>query len=155
MLSKRGDLLDGELATIDKVLDHLKTDDAGRGIVDELQCRVGARIWSVARLEPCTAALAAHAPDHPNTVYFQWALAAARGNAKEARAFIERARAVSVKPEDIREMEKTTEKIAARWTSRLGLALGLLLTVGAGIGIYKSRRRPSKAIDAGPSGVTV
>ena len=156
MLSKKGDLIAGELATLDKVLDHLKTDDAGKGIVDELACRVGARTWSVARLEPCTAALAAHAPNHPNTVYFQWALAAARGNTTDARALIERARAVSVKPEDIRQMEMATEKIEARWKSRLGMALGLLLAVGTGVALYVSRLRSPKGVKAAaPSGVTV
>jgi hypothetical protein len=141
---------------LDKVLDHLKTDDAGKGIVDELACRIGARTWSVTRLEPCTAALAAHAPNHPNTVYFQWALAAARGNAAEARTLIERARAVSVKPEEIRQMEKETERIASRWKSRLGLTLGLLLAVGAGLALLASRLRSSKGVkSAGPSGLTV
>jgi len=154
-LSKKGDLTSGELATLDKVLDHLKTDEAGRGIVDELACRIGVRVRSATRLEPCTAALAAHAPNHPDTVYFQWALAVARGRASEARASIGRAHEVSMKPEDIQQMERETQKLEAKWKNRLGIAVGFLLAIGSGAALYASRRRASRALkDAAPSSAT-
>jgi len=154
-LSKKGDLTSGEIATLDKVLDHLKTDEAGKGIVDELACRIGVWVRSATRLEPCTAALAAHAPNHPDTVYFQWALAVARGRASEARALIGRSHEVSMKPEDIQRMEMETQKLEAKWKNHLGIALGLLLAFGSGVGLYASRRRASRALkDAAPSGAT-
>jgi tetratricopeptide (TPR) repeat protein len=156
VLSKKGELVAEELAVLDKVLEHLKTDDAGKGVVDELACRIGARTRSVARLEPCTAALLAHAPNHPDTVYFQWALAAARGNASEASTFIARAREVSAKPEDILQMEKETQKIAGRWKNHLGIALGLLLSLAAALGLYLLCFRSSKnAKTEGHSSVAV
>ena len=155
MLSKKGNLTLEELSTLDKVLDHLKTDEAGKGIVDELACRIGARVWSATRLEPCTATLAAHAPNHPDTVYFQWALAVARGRASEARALIGRARDVSMKPEDIQQMEETTERIEGRWKNRLGIGLGFLVAIGSAVGLYASRRRASRlSKDATPTSAT-
>jgi hypothetical protein len=146
VLSKPGSLSSSDVRAVDDVVTHLRTDANGKGIADELACRIGVRLWDDTRLEPCTAALVAARPDHPDTVYFQWALAATRGQVEEAWKLIERARAVSVKPEDIRAMEQETSKLATRWKSHLGLALGLLAMLASGGGlVYLNRRRPPKA----------
>jgi tetratricopeptide (TPR) repeat protein len=146
VLSKPGSLGYDDVQAVDRVVAHLRTDAAGKGIADELACRIGVRLWDDRRLEPCTAALVASRPDHPDTVYFQWALAATRGQVEEARSLIERARAVSVRPEDILAMEQETSKLSTRWLNHLGIGLGLvaILVSGASL-VYLNRRRPPKA----------
>jgi len=146
VLSKPGSLAPADIDALDKVITHLRTDATGKGIVDELDCRIGVRLWDVHRLEPCTAALVAARPDHANTVYFQWALAVARGQGQEARQLLERARSMPVDADDLQYMEQETAKLATRWKSHLGIAVGLLVMVVSGAGLlYLSRRRPPKA----------
>jgi tetratricopeptide (TPR) repeat protein len=145
VLSKPGSLGYDDVQAVDRVVAHLSTDAAGKGIVEELACRIGVRLWDARRLEPCTAALVAARPNHPDTVYFQWALAATRDQVEEAQRLIERARAVSVKPEDILVMEQKTGDLATRWRSQLGIALGLVAILASGAGLfYSNRRRPPK-----------
>jgi hypothetical protein len=144
MLSKKGDLTSAELSALDLVLDHLAEDPKGKGAVEELRCRVGARTWNAQRLAPCSAALAAHAPNHFNTVYFQWALAVARRDTQEARRLVERARELPVQSQELRFMEKETDRLAKRWMSQLGVVVGLLIVLGSGAGLYLRRRRSPK-----------
>jgi tetratricopeptide (TPR) repeat protein len=146
VLSKPGSLGSDDVAALDKVLAHLRTDETGKGIVDELSCRLGMRLWDSQRLAPCTARLAAVRPEHPDTVYFQWALAAAQGEVEQAKRFLERAKVVAVDPDDLHLMEQETNKLATRWRTHLGVVCGLLVMVASGGGlVYLSRRRAPKA----------
>jgi tetratricopeptide (TPR) repeat protein len=105
-LAKKGSLTSPEVETLDSVVQHLREDPAGKTAGDDLECQLGVRLEDATRLERCTAALAASAPDSPRTISYEWALALKRGNAKEAAALLERARSTAMKPEGIEQMER-------------------------------------------------
>ena len=155
VLSKKSDLTSAELAALDTVLAHLAQDEKGKGAVDELSCRIGVRTWDAKRLASCSAAITTHAPNHPNSIFFQWALAVARGEAEEARQLIGRASEVNVKAEELAFMEKETSKLAGRWKNYLGMGAGFAVVLVSGLGLLYLyiRRQTAKAPgDTAPSG---
>ncbi len=146
VLQKKGSLELSEIQDLDKILQHLRKMDAGRSVADELNCDLGVRIGSVERLEQCTAAVAATAPGHPRTIYFQWTLALQRGNYDDARRSIERAKAAGTSPERIQQMEKATTAATSVWQRmkrRWPFAGGgiLVALVGITLTLRASRRR--------------
>jgi tetratricopeptide (TPR) repeat protein len=144
VLAKKGPLTDADIDALSKVLQHLREDPVGRDIVDDLDCQLAVRLEDVSRLEACTAALAAKAPNDPRTISFEWALALKHGNAREAAALIERARSTAMKPEGIDQMiqgldtfESNRRHSLYAWTFG---AIALLLGVGGAL-VFATRRR--------------
>jgi tetratricopeptide (TPR) repeat protein len=132
MLSKPGDLSGKEAAALGQVLVHLREDAAGRGVVDDLECQVGARTSNVAQLHECTAALAAREPDGTKTITYLWALAVAEGRFADAKALEERARAAGVAPESVGRMARAAAVGQSdRVRQRAFLVAALVLLSGA------------------------
>ena len=125
-----------------------RSDPAGRGVVDELECQVGARTSDVSQLEECTANLSARSPDDATTVTYLWALAVAEHRFDSARGEIVRARAAGVPDGPLAAMERTTASTQsrARWRFALeALAAALLaaLIVLAAVRTARVLRRPA------------
>ncbi|MBV9949974.1 MAG: hypothetical protein JOZ69_24235, partial [Myxococcales bacterium] len=148
-LAKKGSLSAQEVAQLDQVLEHLRTDPAGKEVADDLECQLGVRLEDTSRLERCTQALAAKAPDDPRTISFEWALAMNRGDEKQAEALIERARASAMKPDGVEEMVRAVETFRADRRHMLyAWSFGGLAVVLAGGGLlifFLARRKPVEA----------
>jgi hypothetical protein len=147
VLQKKAPLDGAELLDLDKLLDHLRKMEEGRKVVDELNCDIGVRIGSAERLESCTGALAASAPDHPRTIYFQWTLALLQKRYDDARQLIERAKVAGTSAERLQQMDKATTAASSVWhrmKRRWPVAAGgvLLVAVGIALAMRAARRRP-------------
>jgi tetratricopeptide (TPR) repeat protein len=143
-LAKNGALTGAEIEILSNVIQHVRDDPSGHDLADDLECQLGVRLEDVSRLQKCTAALAARAPDDPKTLSYEWALALKRGNMKEAAAVLERARSTEMKPEGIEQMERgmaSAQAIRRRRLYALGLG-GLAIIAGAGLAaLFATRRR--------------
>jgi hypothetical protein len=145
MLAEPGTLSRKQQDALANVLAHMREDPAGRGVVDDLECRVGARTSNVAQLQECTAGLAAKSPNDAKTITYLWALAVARGDSEEAKALVARAQTAGVPAPDLAQMTEATQR--AMWTRVGRLALWILvaaLLAGAvgvlGRGVMARRR---------------
>jgi hypothetical protein len=78
---------------------------------DRLACELAARARDVPMLERCTANLYAAAPRDAKTVELQWALALARGQGREARELVTRARALNLSEDGVWRMQDATEAL--------------------------------------------
>ncbi len=114
-LAKPTALLPSEVQDIDSELAHLRSERASATLVERLACELALRLKDDVRLRLCTEALAAVAPEDPQTISFSWALAVEKGDYGKARALIERMRKTDIKPDGLRRMEETTEKAIPRW----------------------------------------
>jgi tetratricopeptide (TPR) repeat protein len=74
-----------QVADLDSVIEHLAGQTTEKVLVEDLKCRVGARILDAARLEACTAELRRlnYPADKMST--YVWALAMLRGHTDEAK----------------------------------------------------------------------
>jgi tetratricopeptide (TPR) repeat protein len=144
-LAKKGALTAAEVETLSNVIQHVRDDPDAHVLADDLECQLAVRLEDVNRLQKCTAALAARAPEDPKTLSYQWALALKRGNMKEAQAVLERARSTEMKPEGIEQMERGMASFQATRRRKLyawGLG-GLAILAGVGIAAgFATRRRP-------------
>jgi tetratricopeptide (TPR) repeat protein len=132
VLATPGPLTVKEKAALSNVIGQMKApgqDPDGLPAADELECEVGARTSNVAQLRECTAGLAAHAPNAPDTITYQWALAVEEGKFVEARDLIAHAKFLGLR---VDHMEKTTREREKRSWLRLALrAGGILVLLGA------------------------
>jgi tetratricopeptide (TPR) repeat protein len=147
VLSKPGRLGEKETTALANVLAHMREDPEGRPFVDELECQIGARTSNVAQLKECTAALVARAPDDIKTITYQWTLAVADGQIREAETLLERARTAGVPAKDIESMKAATSGSAMRRALRVALivcAVALLATaLLVGFKLSAARKRIS------------
>jgi tetratricopeptide (TPR) repeat protein len=144
LLSKPGTLDSAEVEDVDTVIAHLKTDEAGRPSAYEIECNLAVRIGDVKRLEECTPILNLAAPDDSKTIFFQWSLALMHRDFSGAKDLLERAKASSMPPKDIRFMEEAMVKALPIWRRfmfdwRLGATLALMVLGGAAL-LTVSRR---------------
>jgi hypothetical protein len=139
MLAKPGPLAAKDVSALGAVLVHLREDPAGRDVVDDLECQVGARTSNVAQLNQCTTAMAARAPDDAKTLSYQWAFAVAQNRFDDARKIGERAKAAGVPPESVAAMDRatTSSENRRRWQMMLG-ATAIAFLFGA-VGIIAGR----------------
>ncbi len=155
MVSKPGPLAKKDVAALGAVLVHLREDPAGREVVDDLECQVGARTSDVARLSECTTAMAARAPGDAKTLSYQWALAIAQNHFDDARAISERARAAGVAPQALAAMDRATasNESRRRWQMVMGAtAIALVLgAIGIVVGRIARRRMSTQSYAQSPS----
>jgi tetratricopeptide (TPR) repeat protein len=97
VLAKPGQLGKKERLALATVLQHMRDDPQGRGVVDDLECEVGVRTSNVAQLKECTTGLAAKAPDDAKTIVYEWSLAVQEGRFVEAEKLIDRARSKGIR----------------------------------------------------------
>jgi len=143
-LAKKEALTSLEINNLSGILEHLRTDPVGRDIADDLECQLGARLEDLNRLQRCTTALVAKAPNDARTISYQWALAMALDDFDLARTLIERARTTEMKPEGLEQMERglaTLEDTRRRksWAWLSG-ALAVALA-GAAAVVFATRKR--------------
>jgi hypothetical protein len=115
-----------EEAALDKVIAHMREEKEGAPYADGLECEVAVRTSNVAHLRECTTGLAKSAPDGPETLTFQWALAVQEGKFGQARALIERAKALGVPVEKMQETTAANQKQYWFRVVAYVVALGLL-----------------------------
>jgi len=148
VLEKRKPLEVAEVEDLDKILERVRKMESGREVADELSCDIGVRLGDVPRLDQCTRALAASAPDHPRTIYFQWTLALLKKNYDEARRLIVGAKAAGTSPERLQQMEKATTAASSVWQRmkrRWPIAGGGVLVAFIGIALtLRAARRTAR-----------
>jgi tetratricopeptide (TPR) repeat protein len=151
MLGKPGKLTEKDIGALTQVLAHMREDPGGRDFADALECEVGTRTANLAQLRECTAALAARAPNSPETISYEWALAVQEGNFTEAQGILERAKTAGVPAESLENMKRTMERQANRRYLQLALiTLALVMAIGAaGVALRNARRRRDAAGGAG------
>jgi hypothetical protein len=114
---------------------------------DRTACELAAHTRDVPMLERCAANLYAVAPRDGKTVELQWALALARGQVREARELVSRAR--DLLPQDsVDRMEKATDALLPEphpIARGLFIAFCVLCLGAAGVGTVASVRRQSGA----------
>jgi tetratricopeptide (TPR) repeat protein len=143
VLAKKGTLDAKEVADVTAVIDHMRTDPAGGAAADEVDCELGVRIADTPRLQGCTAALAARAPDDPKTISFQWALALQEGEYAQAKRLVERAKATPMAPAGIQQMAQATATAESSHQWRVvvwTVALLLLAAAAVAAGFVAWRR---------------
>jgi len=143
-LAKPGLLVPAEIEDVSNVVKHLSADESTRGAAAEMQCDLGVRISSLPHLQECTTTLAALTPNNPKALPYQWALAMKREDFAEARRVIDLAKAASMRPENVQQMEQATSLAASFWRRypRLWiLVLTLALVAAAGAMFVMMRRR--------------
>jgi tetratricopeptide (TPR) repeat protein len=151
VLAKHGTLSDQEVQALTNVINHMKQDDEGRTTGDELECELALRMSSVAKLEQCTSALVAAAPNAPKTIMYQWDLAMRQRNYGAAHQLVTRAKTVGIKDANLQSMEQATAagERQQRWMLALIVAGLLVLLGGLTYGtVVLSRRRASEPTPA-------
>ena len=150
VLAKRSALSPTEVEDVAAVITNLQSDESTRRLANELQCELGVRIEDAKRLEECTTALAAVAPDDPRTISYRWALALTKKDFGQARTVIEHAKATTMPPEGIRQMEQATLAAEPLWRKGLRdwrIPAGLSgILVAAGLAFLVVRRRSAMAV---------
>lgn len=73
------------VADVDAVIEHMSAQNAQRAIVQDLKCRLGARLLDAARLQACTEELRRLNFPADKMGTYVWALAMLRGNKDEAK----------------------------------------------------------------------
>ncbi len=132
VLKKPGPLGDKERLALANVINHLKEDEGGREAATQLGCELGVRTDDVARLQECVTALSTTAPNAPETIAYQWALAVRQSNYGRARQLIEDAKAAGLSDERLKNMRQVTDDGARRDRKAWVLsAAGLLILAGA------------------------
>ena len=139
IMAKPGELDIKDQAALQLVLKHMRDDPSGRNAVDELACEVAVRTSNVPQLRECTTALVARAPNDPQTIKFQWALAIQEGHLDLADKLVARARAMGI---PIDEMQRTTDIDRRVERKRIFLTLVTIgLLVAAALVLRRGLRR--------------
>jgi hypothetical protein len=144
VLRKPGTLSDKEVAALWNVVDHMKGDDEGHAAGVQMQCEVAIRTGDVAKLQECTATLAAATPNDPATLSFEWALALRQGHKEEATKFLEAAKTAGLSDSAIKAMQDEMASDTRRANrGMLAFGVGFVILLAAGIAgfLVRSRRR--------------
>jgi hypothetical protein len=117
MLLKKPTLLSAtEIADADAVVARLKDDlklgenEAGRKLIADAQCQIGAKLEDAARLEGCITELRELKAEPAKLHTFEWARAVAAGDVADAQEVIEQAREAGLPPAALFAMERGLEK---------------------------------------------
>jgi hypothetical protein len=158
VLAQKGPPPANEEAELETQIDHLSSEmekqaapsesDGANGavsatLVPRLRCEVALRFHDTPALEACAGVLARVAPDDPQTVSFQWALAVDKHDRGEAARLVQRARSLGMSQEGVARMERATSDMHRRWLGRVVMVIalsGFLATLGA----YAVRRASSR-----------
>jgi hypothetical protein len=159
VLAQKGPLPVNEKAELETQIDHLSAELQKQGslegdaadasaaggaiLVPSLRCEVALRFRDTSGLEACAGVLAKVAPDDPQTVSFQWALAVDKHDRGEAARLVQRARILGMSQEGVARMERATTDMQRRWLSGVVMAIalsGFLATLAA----YAVRRSSSR-----------
>lgn len=111
------------------VISHLEKESSEPGAVASLRCKVAVRFQDTAALKACTQKLAEIAPNDPQTVSFQWALAMAKHDGREAGRLLDRAKGLGLDGDALDKMEKATSDLGRQHMGRfvlVGVSIGLL-----------------------------
>jgi hypothetical protein len=121
LLDSKPELGADDVKQADGVFAHLSEQKVEFPEVYQLECDVALRIKDVHRLENCTKALTAGWPDDPKTITYQWSLALQKKDFPTAEKLVQRARATSMGPAGVEQMESAT--LALKQKARPGFVL--------------------------------
>jgi hypothetical protein len=125
---------DGE--QLDAVAEHLRAQFPKATLADEMVCETGLKLQDNKRMKQCTDRLAASAPKNARTLTYQWAYALQRGDAREARQIIDKARQQGVPAAAVQNMVEGTDRYINSthwsWLRNRTTWVGLILLVFAG-----------------------
>jgi tetratricopeptide (TPR) repeat protein len=153
VISQPGNLSRDDLESVKSALEHLKSDPRAHPIVEKLQCAVAERIGNSDELESCARALVSAAPNDPETIEAQFALALLKGQFSEANRFIDVAKKAGANEAILKGMRgRVSASIRGRilGVSLLLLAIGLCAGGIAAWHIAKRDRQASKGTAAPP-----
>lgn len=149
VVTQAAELTPDQVADVESVIGHLAEQNAARATVEDLQCRLGARLLDPTRLAACTSELQRlNVPAEKISTYV-WALAMLRGNTDEAKRQLALARSTGgLKSETLSSMAQATDGTNAAWyQSRAAKPLAALLLTAAALGTlaFASRRQHKRA----------
>ena len=127
-----------ERTELDNVVAHLRKTPDSAATAADIECRVGVRLGDVPRLQRCTGELARLAPDGPNLVGYQWALATLTKDGPAAERALARARHAGVSVASVEKMAQATRRAGLTRAGSYAAAGAFLLASGV---LLVSRRR--------------
>jgi hypothetical protein len=146
-LQVRKQLSESDVKDLDAVFAHVSAERVDFMPLRYLKCDLGVRLMDRGRLEECTRALAAQAPNDPRTITYQWTLAVVREDSAAAQHWIEQARNNRMPLEGIQQMQAATLSLGhdagGKETRRnLLIAAAVIAAIGTGsAGLWAQRRR--------------
>lgn len=151
VLDKSGPLNDKEVAALTDVVKHVRGDpNGGDAAATELECEIAVKMRDVSRLQQCTSAMGARAPNAAKTVTYEWSLAMVQGRYEDAERLIQRAKESSMSPDGITQMERETTRERSRHRMALlfggGSALLVLAALALAVGAFRRRSPVSHPI---------
>jgi hypothetical protein len=132
-LARKTALAPLERKEIAAVVAHVESESPG-ATANRLRCDLAVRVSDRKALEACTAALVKLAPDDPQTVSYQWALAMLTHDKGKATELIGRARQLGMSVAGVSEMKRATDEMATRNLVRI--AVGVLTALVAAVALY-------------------
>jgi hypothetical protein len=127
-----------EKTELTNVINHLRKTPDGAVAGAEIDCKLGVRLRDSGRLERCTAELAKLAPDNPNNLGYQWALATLKNDGAAARQVLARAKEAGVDLRGLQRMEVATSR--AQLTRSVSYAAAVVLVLAAAGLLFRRRR---------------
>ncbi|MDP8999680.1 MAG: hypothetical protein M3O46_06170 [Myxococcota bacterium] len=144
VLDKSGPLNDKEIAALTDVVKHVRDDpNGGDAAAVEIECDIGVKMRDASRLQQCTYAMSARAPNAAKTLTYEWSLAMVQGRYEEAERLIQLANEGSMRPDGLAQMERETARERSRHRMALvfGGASALLLIAALALATAAFRRR--------------
>jgi exonuclease VII small subunit len=155
VLHHSGDLSPKEVAAVTSVIDHMKADDNGRLIGNQLQCEVAARTGDMGKLQECSGTLVALAPNDGTTILYQWEVAVREHNFAAAHDLLARAKTAGLSADRLAHMEKAMQETQNRRREFIAVAtVGFLAFVGSlvyTLTLFFSRRRSPVTTPGSPA----
>jgi hypothetical protein len=141
-LARKAALAPLERKEIEAVIGHVESEQPG-ATPNRLRCELAIRVADQKVLESCTAALVKLAPDDPQTVSYQWALALMVHDKAKATALIDRARALGMAPDGLARMERATGEMRNRQLVRAAVLTATALLAVLALLALRARRLTS------------
>ena len=135
VLSQPGRLSNDQHTELNAAIEHLQAEANLGNLAAILRCQVALRFDDYSGARTCVNELTKSAPNDPQTVSLQWALAIHDKDKANAQRLLERGREVGIKPAGLARMEMATEQMESSRTLRLVL-IGLAV-LALGWGLYK------------------
>jgi tetratricopeptide (TPR) repeat protein len=146
ILKKPGQLSDTEITSIKTVLDHMKQEEAGAGVADDLECDFALRTGRASQIQECASRMQATRPNDVQSIAYEWAAAVQAGDFGTARGLLERAKQAGAAAERLQTMQTTTDSGAKQQKEHQRLLIVVLvglLALAAGVSgflVVRARR---------------
>jgi hypothetical protein len=129
VVTQPNELSAAQVGDVESVIEHIATQANDKALVQDLKCRLGARILDAVRLQACTSELRRlNYPAEKMSTYV-WALAMLQGNTTEAKRQVELAQKTGMDASAIASMASATGGNAAALSPQQLAALSLFAAV--------------------------